>query len=40
MRVDKDKISLKWLIFDEIFTVTNRFTEDKARSLLFVKSGS
>ena len=35
LHVDKDKISLKSLIFDEIFTVTHRFTEDKARSLFF-----
>ena len=35
LHVDKDKISLKSLIFDEIFTVTHRFTEDKARSPFF-----
>ena len=41
LHVDNDQISLKSLIFDEIFTVTHRFTEDKARSLLFfVKSRS
>ena len=38
LHVDKDQISLKSLIFDEIFTVTHRFTEDKARSLFFLLS--
>ena len=35
------KTSLKSLIFDEIFTVTNRFTEEKTHSLFFfIKPGS
>ena len=38
MHVDKDKTSFKSIIFDEIFTVTHYFTEDKAHSLFYLLS--